>query len=104
MNFPAAEPQGLAILTRHELEGQDAHSNQIAPMNPLEGFGDYRTHAQQLRTFGGPITRGTRTILLAGNNKQRHVLPAIPLRGFEDSGLLTIRQVHRESALNARHE
>ena len=60
-------PPAFAFL---ELQGDDAHANQVGAMNALEALRDYGTHAQEFCALGGPVARGAGAVFLAGKNDQ----------------------------------
>ena len=56
--------------------GRIAHADQVRAVDALERFGDHRAHAEQHRPLRGPVARGTRTVLLAGQHDQRRASAA----------------------------
>ncbi len=70
-------------------------------MDPLVGLGDDRADAEQGRTLGRPVTRRTRTVLLAGEDHQRHSIGGVLLRRVVDRQLLAVGQVPGDPALGA---
>src|SRR5208282_6827516 len=63
--FIPGESELLPIFAALELECEHAHPNQIAAMDSLEALRDYRAHAEQLHSLGGPIARRARAVFLA---------------------------------------
>ena len=55
--FLAAQAETPGALTRHELQGQDTHADQIRAVNTFIALGDNGLDAQQARTFCSPVTR-----------------------------------------------
>jgi hypothetical protein len=72
------------LLSIKKLQGQDTHTDQIAPMNSLKTFGNNRLHAKQQRDFGSPVPRAPGPILLAGNNDENHTSFRIFSGSFKD--------------------
>ena len=56
-------------------------------MDPFEGLGDHRTHAQQRGALGRPVARRARSVLLAAKHDQRDAGLLVVLRGVVDEGL-----------------
>ena len=56
-------------------------------MDPFEGLGDHRTHAQQRGALGRPVARRARSVLLAAEHDQRDAGLLVVLRGVVDEGL-----------------
>ena len=54
----AAEPEQFPGLARRQLQGQDAHADQVAAMDPLEARCDDRPDAQQ----EGPLAAQSRLL------------------------------------------
>src|SRR5439155_823601 len=65
VRFLPRQTQRLGALTLLELKGKDAHADQVAPMDPLEAFGDDGAHAEQLGPFRGPVAGGPRAVFLS---------------------------------------
>ena len=74
-------------LAGRELQRDDAHADQVGPVDALEGLGDDRAHTQQAGALGRPVPRGTRAVLLAAEHHQRDVGCRIVLCGVVDEGL-----------------
>src|SRR3954452_5003571 len=51
----AGEPERGGALAVRELERQDAHADQVGPVDALEGPRDHRAHPEQRRAFGRPV-------------------------------------------------
>src|SRR5258708_3336879 len=54
----AGEAEAGAGLAVFVLEGEDAHSNQVAAVNSFEAFGDDGFDAEKVNAFGGPVAAG----------------------------------------------
>ena len=50
-----AQAERAQRFTRKKLQRQNAHADQVAPVDALEAFRDHRADAEQERTLGGPI-------------------------------------------------
>ena len=72
--FVALQTKRSAAVAACELERDDAHANKIGAVDTLEAFGDNGFDAEKGCAFGGPVTRGTGTILLAAEDHQRDAL------------------------------
>src|SRR5436309_7028292 len=55
--FEACEAEGSRVLSLPELQRQHSHADEIAAVNPLVAFGDYRFDTQQPGTFRRPVAR-----------------------------------------------
>jgi hypothetical protein len=53
----ALQAQRLPGVAPLELQGQNAHADQVAAVDALEALGDHGLDAQQLRTLGRPVAR-----------------------------------------------
>src|SRR5215207_528391 len=95
----AGQAERLDRLALRELEWQDAHPDQVGAVDPLEALGHHRADAEQRGSLRGPVPRGARAVLLAGQHHQRHTLVGVRHRGLVDRGLLAVRQVAGEAAL-----
>src|SRR5699024_11099356 len=67
----AVEPERLSRLAGGELQRQDAHADEVRAVDALEALSDDGLDAEQLRALGGPVTRGSRAVLLATEDDQR---------------------------------
>src|SRR3954451_4835035 len=102
--FPPGETERRARLSMEELERQDAHADEVAPVDPLEALGDHRADAEEHRPLRGQVARAHRAVLLAGEHDQRSALGPVPLGGVEDRHPLVVREVGRPRPLGARGE
>lgn len=76
----------LAIL---ELEGQDSHTDEVASVDTLVGFGDDSVHTLKERTLGGPIAGGSRSVLLTGQDNELFASITVLFGGIEHGHFLT---------------
>ena len=53
----------LARRAVFELQRQDAHANEVRPVDPLKAFNDDGAHAQKDRTLGRPVARRAGAVL-----------------------------------------
>src|SRR6185437_5732775 len=67
--FPC-ELQRLGVLSREELQWEDAHADKVGAMNALVAFGNDEADAEQTRALGRPIPRRTRPIFFARENAE----------------------------------
>ena len=95
----AGQPQALGALARQELERQDTHPHQVAPVDPLVALGDGGPDAQQHRALGSPVARAAAAVLLAGDDQERHALRLVARRGLIDRHQLAAREMGRPAAL-----
>lgn len=72
-------------------------------MNSLIALGNDGPHTEQVRSFGGPITRRSAAIVFAGENNQRSVLLLVQLGSIKDGQLLARGNVNGHWA-RLRHE
>src|SRR5918993_2270882 len=72
------EAQRLGAIAVRELEGQDAHPDQVGAVDALEALGYDGFYPEEERALGCPVTRGAGTVLLAGNHDERHPLILVP--------------------------
>src|SRR5581483_504859 len=82
-------------LSCFELQREDTHVHEVAAVDALEGFGDHRLHAEQQGPFCRPVARRSRSVLLAGDDEQRHVRRLVLHRGVVDRHDLVRRHVRR---------
>src|SRR6478735_2522394 len=54
-----------------ELEREDAHPDEVRPMDPLEALGHDRFHPEKVRALGSPIAARASPVFLARKNDQR---------------------------------
>src|SRR5690348_17076979 len=104
VRLAACEIQRLPALPRLELQRQDAHPHQIAPVDALVALRQRRPNPQQQRTLCRPVARAARPILLPRNHQQRRPLRLIAHRGIVDRRLLARRQVGRVIPLLAARQ
>ena len=101
----AGQPERLGVLAVGELQRQHAHADQVGAVDALEGLGDHRPHAEQLRALGRPVARRAGAVLLAGEHDQRRALLGVlasPRR--RSSSPRRPGMMPRHAALGARRE
>ena len=67
-------PSDSARLAVGELQRQHAHADEVGAVDALEGLGDHRAHAEQVRALGRPVARRARAVLLAAEDDERRAL------------------------------
>ena len=67
----SGQTEGVGSLTRLELQWEDAHSDEIAPVDSLETLGDDGLDAEEVRTLRSPVSGAARAVLFAGQDDQR---------------------------------
>ena len=87
-----------------ELKRQHTHPDEIASVDALVAFGNHRFDAHQKRPFGSPVSRRTRTILLASEHDEWRTFFLVAHGGVVDEHLLAARHMDRVPAFDARHE
>src|ERR671916_2055680 len=95
----AGEAQRLRAIAFRVLQGQDAHPDQVRAVDALEALGDDRPYAEQERALRGPVARGARAVLLAGEHQQGHALLLVLEARLVDRGLLPVGEVDGVAAL-----
>ena len=95
----AGEAKFLSILAGPELQGQDAHADQVRAVDALERLRDHGAHAKQERTLRGPVARGATAVLLAREHHEGDALLRVALGRVEDRHLLLVREVAGPVAL-----
>ena len=98
----AGEAERLDRLAVGELQRQHAHADEVGAVDALVGLREDEADAEQVRALGGPVARGARPVLLAGQHAQRHALLGRGHRGLVDRRLLAVPD--RQAALGARRE
>lgn len=53
--FMPGQAMNLCVFSREEFQRQDAHSDQIRPMDPFKTLGQYGFDAEQGWALGGPV-------------------------------------------------
>ena len=98
----AVEPQAGGGRTGRVLQGQHAHADEVGAVDALVGLGDDRLDPEQPGALGGPVARGARAVLLAGQHDQRDVGVLVCRRRVVDGRLLAaVEEVAGEAALDA---
>src|SRR5579859_4970450 len=99
--LPARQPEALRTLAVLVLQWQDAHADQIRPVNALEALGDDGLHAEKHRAFGGPIPRASRAVFLARQDHERRTLGLVLDGGVENRHRFAARNMQRYTAFRA---
>ena len=99
-DFGAVELQRLSTGSFLKLARQNTHAYEIAAVNSFEALRNHSLHTQQTRTFRGPVTRGARAVLLAGDNHQLCSSRLIPDRRIIDAHLFSARLIKCDPTLN----
>ncbi len=73
-------------------------------MDPLEGFGDCRAHAEEEGALGGPVSARAHPVVLAADHDGRHTGLAVAHRGIVDVGYLTGGMIRGSASLGAGGE
>src|SRR5690606_29285071 len=67
----AVEAQALPALASGELQGNDAHSDEVGAVDTLKALGDDRLDAEEAGSLCCPVTRRAGAVLLATEDDQR---------------------------------
>src|SRR5918997_1095238 len=94
------QSQTVGVLAARELQGEDAHPDQVRAVDALEALGDDGPYAEQERALRRPVARGAGAVLLASQHDQGHALLLISHRGLIYGGLLPVREVDGVAALS----
>src|SRR5215216_3401465 len=92
------------VLTRQELQWQDAHANQVGAVDALETLDQDRLHSEQQRSLGGPVARGAGAVLLASDYDEGSILGDVAHRRVVDTHLLAAGEMDGPVPLFAAHE
>src|SRR5215212_91200 len=93
------EAEGVGVLAVCELQGQDAHPDQVGAVYPLEALRDDRPDTEQERSLGRPVTRGAGAVLLAREHDEGDVFLPILHGRLVDGGLLAVGEVNGVASL-----
>src|SRR5690606_10083839 len=74
------QAQRRRAVARRELQGQDAHADEVAAVDPLVALGDDRLDAEQVRALRRPVARTAGAVLLARDGPEGDALGLV-LRG-----------------------
>jgi len=69
--FFASESKRVSTLSFVEFTREDAHADQVAPVDPFEGLGDDCLDALEIRSFGCPVSAGATAVLRPCQNNGR---------------------------------
>lgn len=64
----ASKAEGVSRLVLLELEGQDAHSEEVASVDALVALSDHDLDTLEVGALGSPIARGSRTVLFSSKD------------------------------------
>src|SRR3954447_9971998 len=78
---------GLAV---SELERQNAHADQVRPVDPLIGLSNYSLDTHKYGTLCGPVPRAACPVLLTGKDDQGSIPRAVPHRRVINSHVLAV--------------
>ena len=81
----AGEAERFGVLAGQELQGQDAHADEVRAVDALVALGDDEADAEQARALGGPVARGAGAVLLAGEDAERGAALGVVDRGVVDA-------------------
>ncbi len=100
----AREAELFGALAGQELQRKDAHADQVGPVDTLVTFGDGEADTEQARTFGGPVARRSRAVLLAGEDAERRPALGVGDRSVVNGHGNVVGQQTRDAALGAGRE
>src|SRR6185437_7627164 len=83
----AVEAERCPGLAGRELERDDAHADQVGPVDALEALGDHRADAEEAGALRRPVTRRAGAVLLAAQDDERGALRLVVLRRVVDERL-----------------
>jgi len=86
--------------TIRELQRQDAHANQITPVDSLKACRNYRFDSKQPRSFRRPVAARTGAVFVTGNDHQRNLFLLVTLRCVVYGHLLATRIMDRDTAFD----
>src|SRR5918992_421679 len=93
------QPKTIGVLAPCELQGEDAHPDQVRAVDALEALGDDGPYAEQERALRRPVARGAGAVLLAREDDQGDAFLLVLHRSLVDGRLLPIREVNGVAAL-----
>src|SRR5690606_4804947 len=82
-DLAAVEPEALRALPFEELEGHDAHADEVRAVDALEAAGDHGLHAEEIRALGGPVARAAHAVVDPGEDDERHAAALVLHAGVE---------------------
>ena len=88
-------------LPRKELQGQDAHADEVAAVDPFERLGDDCPDTEKQRPLRGPVAAGSGSVFLAGQHDERGALLLVAHCCVVNGRLVTRRKVDGPVALFA---
>ena len=102
-SFFAGEAQGIRGVPRQELEGQDAHAHQVAPVDALVRLRYHGLHPQDAGALCGPVSGRAAAVLLAGQNDDGNAFREVLHGAVKDVQFLARRLVHGPRGGPAHH-
>src|SRR3990170_1174269 len=87
------EPERCRGLPIQELQGQHAHPDEVAAVDPLVALGDHGPHPEKRRPLGGPVPGRPAAVLLARQHDERDALAPVAECGVVDGHALAARPV-----------
>src|SRR5688572_10972803 len=94
-----AEAELVRVLAGQELQRQDAHADEIRPVDALEALGNDGADTEEQRALGRPVARRPGAVLAARDHDAGHALRAVATGDVVDEALLAVRQVDRVRTL-----
>jgi hypothetical protein len=86
-------PSDAAVVPARYLERQHPRPHEVRSMDPLVALRDHEPHPEQRGPLRRPIAAGSAAVFLAGEERERDSLVAVPLGRVEDREHLAARQV-----------
>ena len=101
----AIESEGLCICALRELEGQNAHADEVGAVDALVAGCNDRLDTKKTGSLGCPVPTAAGAVFLPGQNDERDFLPGIFLRCIKDAQALSVGLVEGLTTLDTReHE
>ena len=98
------QPELAPALAFAKAQRQDAHADQVGPVDALERFGDDGLHAQQRRALGRPVAAAARAVFLAAQHDDGNTVALVGLRRLVHGGQRAVGEVQRPAALAVGRE
>ena len=99
IGFSTINTQGLPRGAFLELQGHNAHADEIGTVNTFKAFSHDGFHTRQGHALGRPVTGGTLTIVGASDDDQWLLPLHVGFDGFPHAGDLAFRLNPRQGAL-----
>lgn len=91
--FASGKTVSIGVLASLELHGEDSHTDEVGTMDTLVAFSNDGFHTLEIRTFGGPIARGSGTVFLSSKDDGVDASIFILVGSIKDSHLFSCRNV-----------